>query len=57
MWSQERGNGSVRYFERYTNYLTGQTKIASVTLKTANSSKAGRKKKLKRLGNKGFSKI
>lgn len=42
MWSQKRENGSVRYFERYTNYLTGQTKIASVTLKTANSSKAMR---------------
>lgn len=49
MWSQERENGTVRYFERYTNYLTGQTKIASVTLKTANSSKAMRElsKKIK----------
>lgn len=42
MWSQTRDNGSVRYFERYTNYLTGQVKVASVTLKRPNNSQAMR---------------
>lgn len=41
MWVEERGNGTYKAIERYTDYLTGKTKRVSVTMEknTAQSRK------------------